>query len=377
MPDLSGIPAIDVALGLAFLFFLLSIVCSSINEAIASFLRLRSRTLERGIRSLLDDDHAHTAAFYGDRRVIALIEPTPEAAERLTRFIGKKPAGAVVSLLQLVARAARFVYEPSVRAWRWVRGRNLPSYIPSRVFTLAVLDAFVPKEKSDKKKEQRTLSDHAAKSIGDMGSQDQRLADQARQALLSHRLPETVRVVLEDALAEAGGDAAHFRRSVERSFDEVMDRASGWYKRRVQLILFVIAVALACAINADSFAIGQRLWQDDALRATVVAQATQTGQDPCSTKQGGNTPADKAVKCLDTIDQLKLPLGWRAAPKGVDGYLAKLIGVLITAFALTLGAPFWFDLLGKVARLRGSGPTSAAPATGKAPQADTATTARS
>src|SRR4051812_35234451 len=151
MPDLSGMPAVDVALGLAFLFFLLSLVCSSINEAISSFFKLRARNLERGIRSMLDEDHGHTEAFYNDKRVVALIEPTAAPPRQLTRFIearvSRRPA---IRQLQLVtrelARLIRLVYRPSVRLWRWIRSARKPSYIPSRVFTLAVLDTFVPEE---------------------------------------------------------------------------------------------------------------------------------------------------------------------------------------------------------------------------------------
>jgi hypothetical protein len=74
---------------------------------------------------------------------------------------------------------------------------------------------------------------------------------------------------------------------IERSFDDVMDRASGWYKRRVQLILFVLALGLVCVINADSAALAQRLWKDDALRAAVVSQAKQSRADgPCGVHTG-------------------------------------------------------------------------------------------
>ena len=44
------------------------------------------------------------------------------------------------------------------------------------------------------------------------------------------------------------------------------------------------------------------------------------------------------------------------APHSFWDGIGKVMGLLVTAFALTLGAPFWFDLLGKVARLKGSGP---------------------
>src|SRR4051794_7574060 len=56
MPDLTGFPAIDVAIGLAFMFFLLSTVSSAVNEAIASLLGWRAKTLEQAISHLLGDD---------------------------------------------------------------------------------------------------------------------------------------------------------------------------------------------------------------------------------------------------------------------------------------------------------------------------------
>ena len=54
MPDLSGLPALDLAIGLAFIFFLLSTLAATIQEFIAALLGLRARTLEQGLRSLLE-----------------------------------------------------------------------------------------------------------------------------------------------------------------------------------------------------------------------------------------------------------------------------------------------------------------------------------
>ena len=55
---------------------------------------------------------------------------------------------------------------------------------------------------------------------------------------------QAVRTMLQDALSEGDRDANKFREALERQFDEAMERVSGWYKRRVQLILFVIALVL-------------------------------------------------------------------------------------------------------------------------------------
>src|SRR6185436_8355805 len=118
-----------------------------------------------------------------------------------------------------------------------------------------------------------------------------------------------------------------------------------------QLILFAIALALAVAMNADSFAIGQRLWKDDALRSSLVTQANNTvnaGTAECAQAGASDNKADAAAKCLDQVKEFGLPLGWSHAssPHSVAGGFGKVLGLLVTAFALTLGAPFWFDLLG-------------------------------
>ena len=54
MPDISGFQALDVAIGLAFLYFVFSLLVTGVNEAIASVFALRARFLERGLRSMLE-----------------------------------------------------------------------------------------------------------------------------------------------------------------------------------------------------------------------------------------------------------------------------------------------------------------------------------
>ena len=314
MPNISGNSALDVLIGLFFLYFLLSIVSSSINEGIAAILNMRAKFLERGIRTLLTRE-TNVRAFYSHWRVRALMRPPG----------------------------------------RIFKGLRKPSYIPSHVFALTLLDTFAPPS-------------------GDVPD-DHDLIKRAERALgppaegADSRPNEIVRGLLRDALTEASNDVERFRTAIEKSFDATMDRASGWYKRRVQLILFVIALVLAGVINADSFAIGQRLWKDDALRSSLVTAANKTvaaGNAECAQAGAGGNKADAAAKCLDQVTPFGLPLGWSRAtsPQTVASGFGKVLGLLVTAFALTLGAPFWFDLLGKVSSLRGSGPPPPSPPSG-------------
>jgi hypothetical protein len=308
MPSISGNAALEVLIGLFFLYFLLSIVCSSINEGIAAVTRLRAKYLERGLRKLLGEGNIET--FYANPRMRALIKPP-----------------------------GRLVFRKSRK----------PSYISSRAFALTVLDTFAPPDKAE---DSHDLIGRAEKAVASTGE------DEA-----AHTPTSIVRTMLLDALNEERADIDRFRTSLERSYDEVMDRVSGWYKRRVQLILFFLAVALTAAMNADSFTIGQRLWKDPATRTAVAAQANrvvQAGGAECAKTDADTTRADAAAKCVEQVAEFGVPLGWShaTAPHDLWSGLGKVLGLLVTGFAVSLGAPFWFDLLNKVSNLRGSGPAA-------------------
>ena len=52
---MTNFPALDVALGLFFVYFILAVACAGINEAFASWARWRAQDLERGLWELLQD----------------------------------------------------------------------------------------------------------------------------------------------------------------------------------------------------------------------------------------------------------------------------------------------------------------------------------
>src|SRR5215217_1480255 len=74
MLDLSGLPMLDVVIGMAFMFFLLSVICSSISEIVASIFRMRAKNLETGIRVLLGNPEK-AKEFFENWRIDALQSP--------------------------------------------------------------------------------------------------------------------------------------------------------------------------------------------------------------------------------------------------------------------------------------------------------------
>jgi hypothetical protein len=312
-------PAVDVAIGLTFVFFILALVCSGINEAIASSLRWRAQDLERGLWELLRDpekaEHEATVALEALKKH-PLIAPMLYPQNK----VKGKPR-------QIQTKDGRLKTSSKT---------DFPSYIPSRTFASALLglDQVVVITKGvDVRTGMRKLGD----SI---------------EAIPS----KTVQDALKALLTSAQGDAVLFRHSVEQWYDDQMERVSGWYRRRIQKVLWILAFAVVIALNADTLQIAKRLWVDPTQRAAIVSQAQQ------ATSSNRERPAKE-------LRRLPVPLGWHLAsarhdPQGFPFYeqpsmawslLAKLIGLTLTAVAISFGAPFWFDTLSKLARLRNSG----------------------
>jgi hypothetical protein len=323
-------PALDVALGLFFVYFILSLVCSALNEVIATATGWRAADLERGLGNLLGDKQA-LEDFEKHPLVKALFDPdrVTRAADaekwKVRRFLHKK--------------ILRGPFPPS----------RYPSYIPSRTFTAAVLGMGSEALTADDGKAITDKLRKLDKSIAEIPSQH-------------------VREALTSILHSAQGDAVLFRQGVEQWYDDAMERVSGWYRRRVQKVLWVLAFVVAFAINADSLQIAKRLWVDPAARTTIANQA-QAAVNAGPTGQTGPTGATGSEDPVAKLKELPVPLGWHLAsgrddPQGFPIYhkgsmvwdlLSKLIGLSLTAVALSLGAPFWFDTLSKIARLRNSG----------------------
>jgi hypothetical protein len=290
---------LDVAIGLIFVFFVLSIVCSAINEFVASMLRWRPAMLGEGIENLLSGTPNVTAE-----------------GRALARSVHEHP------LIQGMIK-------PGSHRW--------PSYVPSRTFVSALLSL-------------GTLPGSVAGA--------ERSVQESIDAIPSQH----VRDALTGLLRRAGGDVRRFEALAEEWFDDSMERVSGWYRRKVQIALTVIAVAVVLALNVDTVQVATHLWSDNSVRRAVVASASATaatgdGSSTCSTP--GACLQDVA-NSVGQLESLEIPLGWTGgnSPDWGDWvwYPSKLIGLVLTVAALSLGAPFWFDALGKLNSLRNAGP---------------------
>jgi hypothetical protein len=337
MPDLSGFPALDVAIGLVLMFFLLSTACSAINEAIAAVLGWRAKTLEDGLRSMLGDPEVKR----GWQEWFGRVEKEgPKDKEQAKEMRGSSaiPADLTTAVLeQWPVRAV--VRDPDSPR----RRRRRPSYLPPHRLSLAVVEAIAAGPQTAEE----------GKSVWERT--DDELFEAVQKEI--QKLPDgSARTALQRAVAKADGTLDGFRKHIEGTFDDVMERASGWYKRKAQVTIFLIALAIAVGLNVDTVHVSTRLWNDQSLRNAVAAQAVRTAESgPSQPPVPG--AAQRAADTVETVEQLKLPMGWGAGngPDDLESAVRRVPGWLLTMAALMLGAPFWFDLLSRLARLRGSG----------------------
>jgi len=286
---------IDVAIGLALAFMVVSVLVSGIQEFLAGLMDSRSVQLEKGIKCLL----------FGST--------DPDKPDEI-KFI-----------TELFSHPLLFNLS---------KGKRLPSYLPANNFAWAVVEVA---------RSRLQQAGHTSESVRDISSA---VDSTAWKQLLS------------PLAAEAGGDIKRLRLELELQFEQMMDRVSGWYKRRAQWFMLLYGFFLAVTLNVDALEMTSRFWTDSVMRAAVVASATDL-------EKRTNGDPQKMEKELQALKELQnLPVGWPtrwaddksgSSDNEPKYFMFSLIGWFITALAASLGAPFWFDAIGKLVSLKGAG----------------------
>ncbi len=138
--------------------------------------------------------------------------------------------------------------------------------------------------------------------------------------------------------------------------------------RKSQILSFFVALALSTISNADTLMILDRLWASPAQRMLIGTAAKNLAAKPHQSSSSVPNKPGPDMELLDktTKDAALGLVGWQHAgakddprriPSNPPDWILKILGLGITAFAVSLGAPFWFDVLGKVMSIRAAGPS--------------------
>jgi len=342
--------AIDVAIGLILMYLMLSLLCTVVNEFIATKLKLRSSTLKDALQNLIDDQdlrekfYAHGLIASNGRASATGSQTTLEA---VANGPGGQAAASAVGAVKTVMTKLNIVSAANAAAPATGGAKEEhPSYLAGGTVALALMGSLL-----------KGNGTAGATGFGDVKSAIDELPD------------SKLKDALQASLLQANGDIDKLRQGIATWFDDSMDRLSGAYKRKTKWIAMLIGLLIAIAFNADSFKVATTLWNDADRRASTIEAATKIAKDnplPVAAKSDDRKQLDDEIRVSETTLR-SLPIGWNCPGNdSLKDYwtcvkqaplptLVQILGWFLTAAALSLGAPFWFDLLNQFINLRAAG----------------------
>ncbi len=328
---MTSFPILDLVLGMIFIYFLLSIISNAIIEMAMQYTRARAEVLEKWLKSVLDEN-----------------------GSELSKLIMNHTAVKVLSKVD-----------------------KSPSYIGAKNFTTALLDKIT----KDPNSPNSLVSD---------------LATMEKNIAASKMLPKEMQSMLLLYASEAKtnfaaisvktkGEIDLFREKIESWYDASMERLTGNLKQDyARKFTWATAIVITLVANADSISLAKYLYDNPTASAKLASQATAIAQNEEMKAKMEALKAQLADTTNQAIEmdtlilvmkensqlikesasnlQSSIPLGWNKHEfRHIKGwgwiwfFLSKFFGLTATVLAISMGAPFWFDMINKVANLRNTG----------------------
>jgi hypothetical protein len=328
---------LEIAIGLVFIYALLSLMVTSLTEIWAGFVKTRTRNLKDGLKNLLDPDPTHSTAkgyISKQNKIGGIFEEFMDSSTIRTLFATLPHAGTGV-----ISKTRSFIRPPEpshIEANKFTRGileiSNVPAIsffvlrVTKEIEALAASSTNVGpvalnvndlQEAGALKKKCRQpiakLIEQAGRIESPKKSAEFALAglaaaegESVAMAIQDKFADHEVGVILNKLLVESGFDMESFRKKVDDWFDDVMDRVSGWFRRKTQLITVLVATFVTLSLNVDTIVLLHGLSENDALRETLVARAEAAvdgGSNRKPTPIGeGTGPAKPGISGANSVD---------------------------------------------------------------------------
>lgn len=368
--------ALDIFIGLIFVYLLYSLLATVLAEIIATTIGLRAKNLREAVDRMLSDDDGQNRGFW-NRLWYSL-------------NIIKKAKSLMVK---------NFYNQPEIKYLGNEGIFKNPSSFKAISFSKTVVYMLSGEGEANKTNIEKRLHELINKS-----------SDIPKDEIIFDK--ETAKYVLS-IWHESYGDILKFKLRLETWFDRTMEQAQEWYKRKIQVVLLALGFFMAWFGGVDTFLIAKNLSNDREARAQIVEMASayiQNNPRPEGLRldSGARSDSDynkKLDSLLDVKKQLEKDIAKANTVIGIGGWLPDTIkyvtdkdgngyyvpfaderilkkmgkepengkigfsireriryffwlfpfhflGFLITAIAISLGAPFWYDLLNKLMQLR-------------------------
>jgi len=320
---------IQIIISIIVVYLIFSVIVYVIVEWIAGFLQLRGRNLQKAICNLFDDP--------GNKKFGELIYKHPQVATLM------------------------------------LNDKRLTPYIPARNVSAALIDLVGAGPASastvEKIREPYALYLEGLRQLND---------GPLKTLLIS--------------IGQPADNLATLTASFEKWYNDYMDRVTGWYKKKIRLVVLVVSLLVTLGFNVDTIYILQTAKNDPATRQRLNTLADKLIADSGFNRTVSAIPVspdnyfedyvnDSSVHAGDAaalhestpfapdsaqalrrrqlqelttlVREENLPVGWGIKKSSL---LLEILGWLLSTLALSAGAPFWFDMLKKLVNVRTAGP---------------------
>ncbi len=281
-----------------FVYGILSAMASLLQEIQSQYLEIRPKFLVKAIRRMLSNDEdaskmnsvgwqvldffkrGVTVFFFPLVYIIMArnarkknMESTQAISASTEKLLSVSGGAADANLVVDLSKGDAFMnafFENSLIKYLGSKNFRKPSYISKEMFTSALVEI------CHLKKYPESIQDFDA-------------AKDSKVSFFGVKMPDTVEKVLTAFLKEAFRTTWHekdpeskksviekkFRALIASWYEETMHRATGWYKIDTGLWLFWWGLALAIALNVDTFRVFRHFMTDVNARQIVKSQALQ------------------------------------------------------------------------------------------------------
>jgi hypothetical protein len=241
---------LDVFIGLVLVYLLYSLFITIISEMIVTWMALRSRILRVAIEKMLNDGYHYKS--------IVNAPWWTRAWNFVQRYFLKEFDDFKYSF------AGKFYNNPSIKYLSSKAGeqktpfsQTKPSYISADMFATTLIQLL--------------------KDKGNGATDMDKIIFCVR--FNTHNVEDSTLKHLRDIVEDAGGDMNLLTTALKNWYNETMDRCTGWYKRKLQLILFWLGFIAASIFNVDTVAIVRLLAKDKDARNQLVNMGIQLSKD--------------------------------------------------------------------------------------------------
>ncbi|MFT4154672.1 hypothetical protein [Parafilimonas sp.] len=295
--------ALDVFIGLVFIFLLYSLLATILQEIIATKFCFRSKVLEKAILRMLEDGKTTSTSAIWDRIVSTV------------RLFGTP------NLLKDKVVAAWFYAHPLIKYLGEDNTYSKPAYLSAQNFSKVMIDLLKGFGNTDINETQAVANSINNETIfkipinaeHDKNNPAIKAILHQRQGTIINAL-DTVKINTDTALflkslwQDSGADLDKFKTGLEKWFDDTMERCTGWYKRYNRAVLFVLGFIIAVFFNVDTIAIHRVLSTNDNAREGLVNMAISKQQQygeiikNLDSQKGGNDSLQKqALHAADSV----------------------------------------------------------------------------